>query len=175
MTLYLVHHGDAVGPDVDPMRPLSARGRREVESLASRAAAHGVKPDVIWHSGKLRARQTAELFRRACQPLATCAAARGLQPDDPPGWAIDLLMEETRRIMLVGHMPHLPRLLRLLVAGTPDADRPDFPPHGIVELVGEQEKEKEEKKEKEELGRVRAKWVEVWRASNIADLALGES
>ena len=154
MTLYLVHHGDAVGPDVDPMRPLSARGRTDVESLAGRAAAHGVKPDVIWHSGKLRARQTADLFRRACHPLAECAAARGLQPDDPPAWAIDLLMEEMRSVMLVGHMPQLPRFLRLLVVGIPDADAPDFPPHGIVELV-EQEK-------KEELG-VGAKWVEVWR------------
>lgn len=147
VTLYLVHHGDAVGPDVDPMRPLSARGRLDVESLASRAAAHGVKPDVIWHSGKLRARQTADLFRHACQPLAECGAVRGLQPDDPPRWALDLLLEETRRVMIVGHMPQLPRLLRLLVSGTPDADAPDFPPHGIVEL-SEQGK---------------GRWVEVWR------------
>jgi phosphohistidine phosphatase len=149
MRLYLVHHGDAVGPDVDPMRPLSTQGRVDVESLAGRAAAHGVKPDVIWHSGKLRARQTAELFRRTCQPLAECAAARGLQPDDPPGWAVDLLIEEPRSIMLVGHMPHLPRLLRLLVAGTPSVEAPDFPPHGIVELVETEEK----------------KWIEVWRAA----------
>jgi phosphohistidine phosphatase len=146
MRLYLVHHGDAVGPDVDPMRPLSERGRADVGSLASRAAAHGVKPEVIWHSGKLRARQTAELFRQACQPLAECTAARGLQPDDPPHWAVDLLIEETRSVMLVGHMPHLPRLLRLLVAGRPDAGFPDFPPHGIVELWAE-----------------KRGWVEAWR------------
>jgi phosphohistidine phosphatase len=147
MTLYLVHHGDAVGPDIDPMRPLSPRGRTEVESLASRGAAHGVRPDVIWHSGKLRARQTAELFRQMCHPLAECGAARGLQPDDPPRWALDLLLEEQRRVMLVGHMPQLPRLLRLLVTGTPDADQPDFPPHGIVELSAQGE----------------SRWIEVWR------------
>ena len=60
--LLLVHHGDAVGPGVDPMRPLSSVGRAATERLAGLAAQRGVKPDVIWHSGKLRARQTAELF-----------------------------------------------------------------------------------------------------------------
>lgn len=147
MTLYLVHHGDAVGPEVDPMRPLSARGRANAESLARRAAAHGVKPDVIWHSGKLRARQTAELFRDFCQPHAQFGAARGLQPDDPPRWALDLLMEEGRHVMLVGHMPHLPRFLRLLVVGTPDAEAPEFPLHGIVELATDEA----------------GNWAEVWR------------
>jgi len=68
--LVLVHHGDAVGPQIDPRRPLSDEGRRQVEALSRDAAARGVKPDVIWHSGKLRARQTAELFWKACNPLA---------------------------------------------------------------------------------------------------------
>ena len=31
MHLLLVHHGDAVGPEVDPQRPLSERGRLTVE------------------------------------------------------------------------------------------------------------------------------------------------
>jgi len=149
MRLYLVHHGDAVGPDVDPMRPLSARGRVEVEGLAQRAAAHGVKPDVIWHSGKLRARQTADLMSRACHPFAEFSATRGLQPDDPPRWIADALIGETRTVMLVGHMPHLPRVLRLLVSEDPDAAGPDFPQHGIVEL--------------EEMGGERKRWKEVWR------------
>jgi phosphohistidine phosphatase len=166
MRLYLVHHGDAVGPDVDPMRPLSPQGRVDVESLAGRAAAHDVKPGVIWHSGKLRAPQTAELFRRACHPTAECAAVRGLQPDDPPGWAVDLLKEETRSIMIVGHMPHLPRLLRLLVAGTPDANGPDFPPHGIVELVEAEKKNAEQEKSGGSRRASAGKWVEVWRASS---------
>jgi len=55
MLLILVHHGDAVGPDVDPMRPLSSAGRVATERVASAAMARGVKPAAIWHSGKLRA------------------------------------------------------------------------------------------------------------------------
>ena len=114
--LYLVHHGDAVGPDVNPMRPLSDRGRAEVDRLARQAAERGAKPDVIWHSGKMRARQTAEAYLRCCNPLAKFAAVRGLQPTD------------------------LPRLLGRLVTGKIDAPPLDFPLNGVVAL--EQEKGK---------------------------------
>ena len=65
MILYLVHHGDAVPPDVDPRRPLSERGRQQVARLAEAAARRGARPGVVWHSGKLRSRQTAEEFWRA--------------------------------------------------------------------------------------------------------------
>jgi hypothetical protein len=39
--ILLVHHGDAVGPDIDPMRPLSGPGRAASASLAAAAAARG--------------------------------------------------------------------------------------------------------------------------------------
>ena len=139
--LFLVHHADAVGPDVDAQRPLSSAGRRHCEQLASRAAERGVKPDVVWHSGKLRARQTAEAFWRACNPLAELAAIRGLQPSDPPEWIRDRLTAEERTVMLVGHMPSLPRVMAMLcgVEG-------GFPLHGLVALDLEG-----------------GRWVERWR------------
>src|ERR1700676_594346 len=112
MRLFLVHHGDAVGPDVDPQRPLSGAGLREVTRLAAEAPARGVKPAVVWHSGKLRARQTAEAFWRACNALAEFSATRDLHPDDPPEWIRDRLRGETREILIAGHFTHLPRLLR---------------------------------------------------------------
>ena len=95
MWLYLVHHGAAVPPSLDLQRPLSSDGRARVEHLAERVAQRGVRPTVVWHSGKLRARQTAEAFWRACNPLAEYAAARGLQPTDPPDTMADQLTDET--------------------------------------------------------------------------------
>ena len=133
MRLFLVHHGDAVGPEEDTRRPLSARGREEVVRVAAQAAARGAKPAIVWHSGKLRARQTAEEFWRACHALAELSATRDLQPDDPPTWIRDRLYGETRDVMLVGHYPHMPNLLALLTAADPHASAP-FPPHGIVAL-----------------------------------------
>jgi phosphohistidine phosphatase len=131
--IYLVHHAEAVGPDVDPQRPLSPGGRAHADRLAMQAAERGVKPAVILHSGKLRARQTAEAFWRTCNPLAEFSAAGGLRPDDSPGRVRDLVTGEEREVMLVGHMPSLPRIYRLLVSAD-DAPPHDFPLHGIVAL-----------------------------------------
>jgi len=131
--LFLVHHGDAVGPDIDPRRPLSSEGRKAVERAAEDAAVRGARPTVVWHSGKLRARQTAEAFWRACNALAEFAATRDLQPDDPPGWMRDRLRDERRDILIAGHFPHLPRLLALLLTGADEA-LASFPLHGVVAL-----------------------------------------
>jgi phosphohistidine phosphatase len=130
--LYLVHHGDAVGADVDPRRPLSSAGRAAVEGAAAEAAARGARPAVVWHSGKLRARQTAEAFWRACNALAEFSATRDLQPDDPPHWIRDRLRAEPRDILIAGHFPHLPRLLSALLGGE---EATTFPVHGVVALT----------------------------------------
>ena len=132
--IYLVHHADAVGPGVDARRPLSDRGRAAAFLLADEAVRRGVRPDAIWHSGKLRARQTAEIFWQLCHPAATLTAERGLQPADPPAWTRDRLIGDTRDLMLVGHMPHLARLLRLLAGEDPDTSARSFPLHGLVAL-----------------------------------------
>lgn len=140
--IFLVHHGDAVGPDVDPRRPLSERGRTAVLLVADEAARRGVKPDAIWHSGKLRARQTAEAFWKMCNPLAPLTAERNLQPADPPEWMRDRLIGETRDLMVVGHMPHLALLFSLMIGGeahTPAA----FPLHGMIALEPEGDRWKE--------------------------------
>ena len=129
--LFLVHHGEAAAATVDPQRPLTGAGRTAVEKLAAEAAARGVKPAEIWHSGKVRARQTAEAFWRGCNPLAGFSMVRGLQPSDPPEWIAVRLAGETRDLLVVGHMPHLPALLTQLVHA---AEPLVFPPHGLVAL-----------------------------------------
>lgn len=134
MTVYLVHHGDAVGPEVDPQRPLSARGHATAARLAAECARRGVRPAAVWHSGKLRARQTAEYFWRACNPLASFTAVKGLQPADPPEGLRDRLAGEDADVLVAGHLPHLERLLRLLVAGDADAPGVTLPRHGVVAL-----------------------------------------
>jgi len=146
MHLYLVHHGEAVGPEVDARRPLSNIGRADVDRLAAKAAALGAKPQIVWHSGKLRAKQTAEAYWRSCNALAEFSATRDLQPDDPPQWIRDRLRGETKDTLITGHFPHLPRLLALLVTGGEAGV--DFPVNGVVALVSDDEGES---------------WREIWR------------
>lgn len=128
--LFLVHHGEAVAADEDSRRPLTSAGRAQCERLARDAAALGACPEKVRHSGKLRARETAQIFAAACNPSAPVRAERGLQPDDPPEWARDALRAEEVPVMIVGHMPHVARLLRLLTRDEGAA----FPIHGIVAL-----------------------------------------
>jgi phosphohistidine phosphatase len=141
--LVLVHHGDAVDAGVDPMRPLSSIGQAATDRLAAAAAGRGVKPDAIWHSGKLRARQTAEIFWKICNPFAPLTAERGLQPDDPPQWIRDRLTGEARTILIVGHMPYLPRLLALLTGARDETRAAPFPLHGCIELEPDGDRWKE--------------------------------
>ena len=70
MRLYLVQHGDAVPERLDPERPLSAAGRREVEAVARLLAGAGARVAHVVHSGKLRAQQTAELLVSAGRGIA---------------------------------------------------------------------------------------------------------
>ena len=147
MHLYLVHHGDASSPDVDPRRPLSPVGRASVDRLAAKAAALGVRPVLVWHSGKLRAKQTAEAFWRACNALADFSATRDLQPEDPPSWMRDRLRGETRDILIAGHFPHLPGLLSMLLGGE-HGGAVSFPLHGVVAVETSDEG---------------ATWIEEWR------------
>jgi phosphohistidine phosphatase len=114
---------------------------------AVEAVARGATPDVVWHSGKLRARQTAEVFWRACNALAEFSATRDLQPDDPPVWMRDRLRAEPRDLLIAGHFPHLPRLAGLL-RGTAVGSLDEFPLHGVVAFVTEDQGDT---------------WKEMWR------------
>jgi phosphohistidine phosphatase len=127
--LTLVHHADAVGPDVDARRPLSPRGTVQAAALSARARDLGIRPDAIWHSGKLRARQTAEAYLGACNPLAQFRMVRGLRPDDPPDVIRVEIEADERELLVVGHMPLLPALLRQL-----DPRAAAFPTNGFVVL-----------------------------------------
>jgi phosphohistidine phosphatase len=143
LKLFLVHHADAVGPDVDTRRPLSSVGMAQADRAAAAAAARGARPVAVWHSGKLRARQTAMAFWRACNALAEFSASADLQPVDPPSRMRDRLRGESRDILIAGHFPHLPGLVSLLL--NRDAS---FPQHGVVALESLDEGET---------------WKELWR------------
>ena len=66
MWLYLVQHGEATSEEEDPERPLTERGVVDVHRVARKAAEAGIVTAVrVVHSGKTRARQTAEAWGQA--------------------------------------------------------------------------------------------------------------
>ena len=133
MNLYLMQHGEAVDKSADPERPLTEKGRADVVRVAAYAAKHaGLSVLAVTHSGKLRAKQTAELFAMEIETLQGVVPVKDLEPDAHPGiWAERLgLMEDD--VILVGHLPQLSRLASLLLCG--DADQPiiEFRNAGLI-------------------------------------------
>src|SRR2546422_11445957 len=102
MDRYLVQHGEAKPEQEDPARPLTDRGRHEVERVAQAAQRSEVAVAAIFHSGKLRAQQTADLRAAALSPLGGVrAVARLARLDDPPA-ARELLDQAAAPRMIVG-------------------------------------------------------------------------
>lgn len=138
MLLYLVQHGRAKPKEEDPDRPLTDEGRREVDSVMLLMMQFGaITAPRIVHSGKLRARETAELI--AAKIEADVEESDGLAPnDDPADWS-HRLEEAPSDLVIVGHLPHLQRLASLLLCGDPEARTVGFANGGIVCLGRDEE------------------------------------
>lgn len=133
MKLYLVRHGDAVQKTVDSKRPLSEKGIMEVSSVAHyMALKNDTKPVQIVNSGKLRAKQTAEILARHLHYNAALDEDNALEPmEDTSIWAdrLDKLDQDT---MLVGHLPYLGKLVSLLLYRDENAKEVFFQPAAVV-------------------------------------------
>lgn len=135
--LYLVRHGEATSKAEDPERPLTPAGRDAAMRVAQWAAVAGVHVDEIRHSGKLRARQTAEIFAERLDPADGLTEASGLAPNDDVKPLAASLESEPRTVMLVGHLPFLGRLVGQFVAGNADAAVVRFDAAALVALQRE--------------------------------------
>ena len=118
MRLYLVRHGDYVSDAIDPTRPLSEKGRADVSKIAKFLKGK-ISADIIWHSTKLRARQTAELIAEIISLKNNLLEKQGLAPNDPVDIIKeDILSKTTENLMIVGHLPFLGKLASLLIVNS---------------------------------------------------------
>ena len=126
MKYYLVRHGEVKADAADPARSLSERGREEVRLVALHAAAAGIQVAQILHSGKLRARQTAEILGDYLRPPRGIREMNGIEPNDSPEKARTELEAASEPLMIVGHLPHLGLLVSALIFGEPKTDPIQF-------------------------------------------------
>jgi phosphohistidine phosphatase len=131
MEIYLVQHAEAKSEEEDAQRPLTEKGTKEAGRVAEGLEKAGIKAPHIMHSGKLRAKQTAEIFSNHMGP-SIVREMLGLQPNDNPLIAKTFLESAKEPVMLVGHMPHLTKLASLLLTGNSDHEMVDFQKGGVV-------------------------------------------
>ena len=83
MRKFLILHGNALPKDVDPERGLSESGKQDVANVAAFLARGSVQVERIFHSGKKRAWETAELFRVCLIGDGNFDERDGIAPLDP--------------------------------------------------------------------------------------------
>jgi phosphohistidine phosphatase len=117
MRLYLVQHAEAKPEDEDPERRLSDEGIRNAGRVAAALRPLGLDVGVVWHSGKARARQTAELLAPALSGRPEIVQRDGLAPKDDVAPVRAVIEQSAGDLMVVGHLPFLGTLAALLLTG----------------------------------------------------------
>ena len=138
MKLYLVQHAESMRKEEDPSRPLSEKGWQDIRKVSRYAEKHlRIQVAQILQSGKLRAKQTAEVLAEHLHPAKGVVVVDNLDPlADPTPWTTRLA-EATEPIMLVGHLPHLSKLAAHLLTGDKRREIVAFRNGGIVCLEKE--------------------------------------
>lgn len=132
MLLYLVQHAEAKKEEEDPARGLTEKGMQDITKIAAYAQKLNLIISRIYHSGKTRALQTAQVLAYLLKPGKGISEIDSLAPmDDPKVWA-DRLSRTKEDVLLVGHLPHLAGLASLLLCGDASRNIVDFKNAGIV-------------------------------------------
>ena len=131
MALFLVQHGKSLPKDEDPKKGLSKEGIAETKRIAEVAKGYNIHVSGITHSGKTRARQTAEIIASVLEPEGGIQESSGLNPmDDVTAFADKI--DSTANRMLVGHLPFMERMTAFLITGSIERPVFKFQNSGIV-------------------------------------------
>jgi len=124
--LILVRHGQANNATVDHSKGLSETGLNEIGKMAKILQNIKFELDEVRHSGKTRARQTAEILAGAIGCQEKLVKVNVMMPSDPPENIIPGLRQTDLNLMLVGHMPFMGELASRLVSGGPPTGQFSF-------------------------------------------------
>lgn len=129
----MVQHAEAKSKEEDPSRHLTEGGFETIRKVANFAEKYlHIQVDQIIHSGKLRAKQTALVLAEHLYPVKGIAVDVDLEPlADPRIWK-SRLIEVTKDIMLIGHLPHLKKLTGKLLYGDESREVVTFKMGGIL-------------------------------------------
>ena len=134
MRLFLVQHGDALPKDADPDRPLSDRGRQDIQRLTEWLMSQNVQIGEVLHSGKTRAEETAEILRPLLATHGKVNKSEGLAPNDSPDAFLRRLRDSETDTLIAGHMPFVARTVSQALTVAPDRQLVEFVPGSVAGL-----------------------------------------
>jgi len=148
MRLYLIRHGEAESENTVQVRAryrepgsLTDKGRKAVLKAAQHLKKSHPEIDEIWHSVKLRAKQTADIVSQELG-IKNIYKKEGLVPNDTIGKYINRINDiENENVAIVGHLPFLAKIASFLLFGSEAKyERINFLTAGIICLEKQDEK-----------------------------------
>ena len=141
MKLYLTQHGDSELAEKDPKRPLSALGEADIKHLTHFISPLNLHVQRAFHSGKLRAEQTATILSQGFKSRDSFSARADLEPMAPISTMLNDLLNWQEDSLLVSHQPFLGKLLSQLLIGDENKNLVNFTPGSMVCLQQNENKE----------------------------------
>ncbi len=133
MKLYLVRHGEISTGEVFPNCPLSQKGKADVFKMGKFLKDADVKIDVLWHSRKVRAVQTAQILAEIIDVNKEKVVEKEeLSPIAPANNLLKQIIKENTDLMIVGHLPFLQKLSSLLLVNSENKKLIEFFSGGVV-------------------------------------------
>jgi len=114
MKLYLMRHGEALSPQIDPERGLTDDGKLKVQLIAAHLKNLDVSFNNVFHSKKKRARETAEIMMNTLSPNAKLSLHQHISPEDDPSFIFSEIMAWDEDTLITSHLPFVPNLITLL-------------------------------------------------------------
>lgn len=133
--LYILQHGEAVSKNENPDRPLSDKGRLDIQRLAENIFNDGMNIKRVLHSDKLRAEQTARIIADQLGPTINLELCSTVKPNSNVDEFIEEQSLEKRmtegNLMIVSHMPFVSNLCSTLLTGSVEV-KFDFSPGSLA-------------------------------------------
>lgn len=134
MLVILIRHGDADLASNDDARVLSNRGRMEAVHIGNWLRKLALAPSSIWHSNKVRTRETAAIIRVAAGWDSDLEEVEGLRPSSPVQPIGSRIDAEDEDLVIVTHLPFISILAAHLVNNGTKESEWSFPTCGTLVL-----------------------------------------
>jgi phosphohistidine phosphatase len=115
MQIFVVRHGEAVAETENRERPLSADGVLQVQRIAELLKKQNARIECVYHSGKTRAAQTAQIIHDVVCPAAGITTRQDMSPNASTNTLFSDIAMWNTNALVVGHIPFLERLVSRLL------------------------------------------------------------
>lgn len=139
MELYLVRHAESKTKEEDPESGLTGPGFANVRKTAAYVKKLDISVEIIYHSDKLRAKQTANELAAGIKSVTGLKQRESIAPMDDISSMKEEIQGSDKNIMIVGHLPYMVKLSSALLCGNENQNVVSFQNSCIVKLVRDEE------------------------------------